>query len=61
MKIQADNINGVYKVEEFDSGVEVMDQDTFYAQLDINPEGSVIGAEVDEDYVTIIDSEYGIH
>ncbi len=59
MKVQADNINGVYEVEEFEG--DVISQDDFYDSLSSNPEDSVICAEIDEDMEEKIRSEYGIH
>jgi len=59
MKVQADNINGVYTVESFDG--EVMDQTSFYSALKDNPDSSVICAEIDEAMAEKIDTEYGIH
>lgn len=59
MKVQADNINGVYEVEDFEG--EVVSQEDFYDSLDSNPDGSIICAEIDEAMAKKIDAEYGIH
>ena len=59
MKLQADNINGVYQVEEFEG--TVMTQELFYASLKDNEMDSVICAEVDVAMAAKIDEEYGIH
>lgn len=59
MKLQADNINGVCKVESFDT--EPMNQELFYAMLKDNDDASVICSEVDDAMAARIDEEYGIH
>ena len=59
MKLQADNVNGVYQVEEFEH--EVLSQQDFYDSLATNPEDSVICAEVDPAMAEKIEAEYGIH
>lgn len=59
MKVQADNINGVYEVDEFEG--DVLIQDDFYDSLRSNPDDSVICAEIDEEMEDKIRSEYGIH
>ena len=59
MKVQADNINGVYKVDEFQG--EILSQDDFYAALSGNADNSVICAEIDEALAEKIEDEYGIH
>jgi hypothetical protein len=59
MKLQADNINGVYQVEEFEG--EVLSQQDFYDSLATNPDESVICAEVDAAMAEKIEKEYGIH
>ena len=59
MKLQADNINGVYKVEDFEG--EVMSQQYFYDSLATNSDDSVICAEVDAAMAEKIEAEYGIH
>ena len=61
MKLQADNINGVYQVqvEEFEG--EVLSQQDFYDSLATNPDESVICAEIDAAMAEKIENEYGIH
>lgn len=59
MKIQADNINGVYQVEDFKGSI--LSQQDFYDALDGNIDNSIICAEVDEAMAKKIDAEYGIH
>jgi hypothetical protein len=59
MKVQADNINGVYKVEEFEG--EVMTEQEFYSSLKDNRTDSVICAEISEEMAEKIEAEYGIH
>jgi hypothetical protein len=59
MKLQADNINGVYQVEEFEG--EVLSQQDFYDSLATNPDESVICAEIDAAMAEKIEKEYGIH
>jgi hypothetical protein len=59
MKLQADNINGVCKVESFDA--EPMSQDLFYSMLSDNDYDSIICSEVDHEMAARIDAEYGIH
>lgn len=59
MKLQADNINGVYQVEEFEG--EVLSQQDFYDSLATNPDESVICAKVDAAMAEKIENEYGIH
>lgn len=58
MKVQADNFNGVYEVEDFDG--DVISQEMFYAHLASNPANSVLCAEIDDEMSVKIDSEYGI-
>ena len=58
MKLQADNITGVYKVEEFEG--EVLSQQDFYDALSTNPDESIICAEVDSAMAEKIEDEYGI-
>lgn len=60
MKVQADNINGVYRVDSLDDA-EVLGQKEFYESLSSNPDGKVIGAEIDATVASKIESEYGIH
>ncbi len=59
MKVQADNVNGVYKVDDFEG--EVMSQEDFYEALPTNPEDSVISANIDDAMTARIEEEYGIH
>lgn len=59
MKLQADNINGVYQVEDFEG--EIMGQQEFYDSLATNADDSVICAEVDAEMAVKIEAEYGIH
>lgn len=59
MKVQADNINGVYKVEDFE-GI-VLTAEEFYEALSDNPDESVICAEIDDAMAEKIEAEYGIH
>lgn len=59
MKLQADNVNGVCKVEDFDGAV--LSQQDFYDSLKNNPDDSTICAEVGEEMAAKIEAEYGIH
>jgi hypothetical protein len=59
IKLQADNINGVYQVESFEG--EILSQENFYTSLKDNPDDSVICAEVDKEMALKIQEEYGIH
>jgi hypothetical protein len=59
MKLQADNINGVYKVSEFEG--DVLSQEHFYESLRSNAADSIICAEVDAEMAEKIQEEYGIH
>lgn len=59
VKVQADNINGVNKVEEFEG--EVLSQADFYDCLSTNPDDSVICAEIDDAMAAKIEEEYGIN
>lgn len=59
MKVQADNTNGVYQVEDFEG--EVLSQQDFYEALNSNADDSVICAEIDEAMAAKIEAEYGIH
>ena len=58
MKLQADNMGGVYEVEEFEG--EVLSQEDFYAALKSNPEDVVICCEADAEWCHKIEQEYGI-
>jgi ethanolamine utilization protein EutP (predicted NTPase) len=58
MKLQADNINGVYQVEDFEG--EILNQQEFYDSLSTNSDDSVICAEVDAVMAEKIEAEYGI-
>lgn len=57
MKVQADNINGVYVVDIFEG--EVLTQPEFYESLSDNPDDRIICAEIDEDMADKISAEYG--
>jgi len=59
MKVQADNINGVYRVDDFEG--EILSQEDFYAALIGNTDVSVICADIDEDMIVKIEFEFGIH
>ena len=59
MKVQADNINGVYQVDDFVG--TVLDQDDFYQSLATNKVDSVICADIDDAMCIRIDAEYGIN
>ena len=58
-KLQADNINGVYEVSDFEGAV--LSQDDFYASLKTNSDESVICAEVDDEMLAKISADYGVH
>lgn len=58
MKVQADNINGVYVVDQFEG--EVLGQTEFYESLRDNDD-RIICAEIDEAMAEKIAAEYGIH
>ncbi len=59
MKLQADNINGVYKVEDFEGNV--ISQQLFYDRLRDNEADSILCAEVNDEMAAKIQEEYGIH
>jgi hypothetical protein len=59
MKVQADNINGVYVVDYFEG--EFLSQDDFYESLKNNQDDVIICAEIDEDMAAKINAEYGIN
>ncbi len=61
MRIEADINNGITEVKEFDLDTKVVDQDTFFALLDIPSifEDSVLGTEIDGEMKTEIESLYG--
>lgn len=59
MRVQADNINGVYKVAEFDG--DVLEQAEFYESLPTNPDGTIICSDIDSEMAEKIHEEYGIH
>lgn len=59
VKVQADNIDGVYTVDEFDN-CKIMSQSDFHESLERNPGGSIIGAELDDEIAAKIHAEYGI-
>lgn len=59
MRVQADNINGVYKVAEFDG--DVLEQAEFYDSLNNNPDGTIICSDIDAEMAQKIHEEYGIH
>ena len=58
-KVQADNVNGIHEVEEFEG--DILSQEVFYSSLKDNPDDSVICAEIDDAMAAKIDEEYGIH
>ncbi len=61
MKIQADIINGIYEVKDFDIDTDITDQDMFYSLLD-DPtifDQEVLGTEIDSKMKTKIESLYG--
>ena len=59
MNLQADCINGVYVVDDFEG--EVLSQEYFYDCLSDLPEDNVICCEADEAMIAKIDQEYGVH
>lgn len=59
MKVQADNITGVYVVDDFEG--EFLSQDDFYESLKNNQDDVIICAEIDEDMAAKINAEYGIN
>jgi hypothetical protein len=59
MKVMADNVNGVSKVEEFE-GV-VLTGEEFYEALGSDSGECLIYAEIDDEMAEKIDAEYGIH
>jgi len=58
-KLQADNINGVYVVSNFEANV--LPQDLFYSMLANNADDSVLCSEVNEEIFKLISDEYGIN
>jgi hypothetical protein len=60
MKVQADTITGVYEVEDFDAGVDVLDQEDFINSLDGLADGETIAAEISQRMETRIYELYGI-
>lgn len=64
IKLIADTINGVYKVDSFydydSNDLTTMGQSDFYDTLKTDFTGA-IGAEVTESMAELIDAEYGIH
>lgn len=61
MRLQADNINGVCKVDHFEEVAVVMEENEFYASLRSNPDDRVICSDVSNETAELIDAEYGIH
>ena len=59
MKVQADNVNGVYVVNDFEG--EVINQDLFFKLLKDNDDETILCAEIDDEMFKKIDAEYGIH
>lgn len=57
-KLQADIINGVYEVDDFDT-TDITDQKMFFKRLDGLKSG-IIASVVDKNYYNKIKSEYGI-
>lgn len=58
MKLQADFINGVYQVKDFEG--RVLSQQDFYDSLSTHTGISTICAEVDKEMAEKIAAEYGI-
>ena len=60
MKVQADTINGVYEVEDFDAGAELMSEDDFLNALDGLKDGEAVAAEIGQRMEKTIFDLYGI-
>ena len=62
MKVMADIINGVFKVDSFDdfNGADVMSQEDFYSSLPDLSDGEIICADIDSTMARKIEAEYGI-
>jgi hypothetical protein len=59
-KIQFDTITGVQKVQEFDSEIKMVSQDTVFDYLHTAEDGAVYGCEVDAETFAKIEEEYGV-
>lgn len=61
MKVQADTLNGVYRVEEFESSSILVDGSSFLSRLQSCKDNEVLAAELTEDQAILVDQEYGIY
>ena len=60
MKVQADTINGVYKIDDFSTDAQVIDEELFYGLLPTMADGEIMAATLSDDMVAKITEEYGI-
>ncbi len=60
MKVQADVVRGVYKVVDFDTDAQVIDDELFYGYLAALGKNEIIAATLRDDIVAKITKEYGI-
>ena len=57
--LQADTVNGVYFVDDFEG--EVMSQNDFYEELDVLDCGKIINCYATASMIAKIEDEYGIN
>ena len=60
MKVQTDVVRGIYKVVDFDTEAQVIDEKLFYGLLSTMEAGEVMAATLSDDMVAKITEEYGI-
>lgn len=57
-KLQADPYNGVYRVDTFSEGIEILDDISFHSCIDYLVEGEIVGAIVGATVLGWIEEEY---
>ena len=60
MKVQADVINGVYQVEEFEDWAIIVNGNELIEKLKTCKEEEVLASILTEDQVTQVEEEYGV-
>lgn len=60
MKVQANTIDGTYKVEAFDADIGIYSYKFFHKMLSRLKDGQVVGAELSDAEFAELNEEYGI-
>ena len=60
MKIQANTVDGTYKVDAFDSGIAIYSYKFFHKMLSTLKDGQVVGAELNAAEYAELNEQYGV-